>query len=92
MATEDSSEIVREMSESVAATNLKSLGDAPAFYNNLAFANAVAHQHAMNQIGQAGVAKAVEMILGTNPREGGADIAALMQLIKAAQTTPPVTA
>lgn len=35
------SESVREM---------KSLADAPAFYNNLAFGNAVSHQQLMNNI------------------------------------------
>ena len=33
---EDSSEITREQSESVAATNLKTLGDGPAFFQNRA--------------------------------------------------------
>lgn len=58
---DDSSEITKEQSESVAATNLKVLGDAPAFYTSLSMANAVAHQQAMQQ------------------------------LMKGAQTTPPVT-
>ncbi|MBX3629294.1 MAG: RebB family R body protein [Nitrosomonas sp.] len=89
---DDSSEIVREQAESIAATNLKVLGDSPAFYTNLAMSNAVSNQQAMNQLNLAIVSKAAESILATDPREGGADIAALMQLIKAAQTTPPVTA
>ncbi len=89
---DDSSEIVREQSESVAATNLKTLGDGPAFYTNLAYGNAVSNQQAMNQINLAIVSKAAESILSTDPREGGADIAALMQIVKAAQTTPPITA
>lgn len=88
---DDSSEIVREMSESVAGTNLKSLGDAPAFYQNLAYSNAVQHQQAMNQISLAAVGKIVESIIETRPSEGGVDVAALQQLIKGAQTTPPVT-
>ncbi|TXH10857.1 MAG: hypothetical protein E6R04_04135 [Spirochaetes bacterium] len=89
---DDSSEIVKEQSESVAATNLKTLGDGPSFYTNLAYGNAVANQQAMNQINLAIVSKAAESILATDPREGGADIAGLMQLVKAAQTTPPITA
>jgi len=88
---EDSSEIVKEQSESVAAANLKSLGDAPAFYNNLAMANAVAHQNRMNAITEASVGKVIEAIIGVSPSEGGADVAALQQLMKGAQTTPPVT-
>lgn len=89
---DDSSEIVREQAESVAATNLKVLGDAPAFYSQLAMGNAVSHQQAMQQIQAAIVGKVAEAIISTSPSEGGADVAALQQLIKAAQTTPPVTA
>lgn len=88
---EDSSEIAREMGESVAATNLKSLGDAPAFYHNLAMSNAVGHQQAMQQIQVAITGKVAEAIIGVSPSEGGADVAALQQLMKGAQTTPPVT-
>jgi len=88
---EDSSEIVREQSESVAATNLKSLGDGPAFYSNLAYANAVAHQQAMQQLQAAIIGKVAEAIITTSPSEGGADVATLQQLIKGAQTTPPTT-
>ena len=88
---EDSSEIVREMAESVAATNLKSLGDAPAFFHNLAMSNAIAHQQGLNQIQTAIVGKVAEAIIGVSPSEGGADVAALQQLMKGAQTTPPVT-
>lgn len=88
---DDSSEIVREQAESVAATNLKVLGDAPAFYQSLAMGNAVSHQQAMQQIQAAIVGKVAEAIISTSPSEGGADVAALQQLIKGAQTTPPVT-
>ena len=88
---DDSSEIVKEMAESVAATNLKSLGDGPAFYNTLAMSNAVAHQQGLNQIQTAIVGKVAEAIIGTSPSEGGADVAALQQLMKGAALTPPVT-
>ena len=88
---EDSSEIVREQSESVAATNLKTLGDGPGFYTNLSYANAVAHQQSMQQIQAAIIGKVAEMIIATNPSEGGADIAALGQLAKIVQGTPPPT-
>ncbi len=87
----DSSEVVKEMAESVAATNLKSLGDGPGFYHNLAYGNAVAAQQAMQQVQVAAVGKIVEMIINTSPSEGGAAVAALQQLMKGAQTTPPVT-
>lgn len=80
-----------DIRESVAINDVKTIGDASAFYTAQGFAEAMAHQGAMNKIREAGVSKGIEMILGTNPREGGADIAALQQLMKGAQTTPPVT-
>ena len=89
---EDSSEIVREVAESVAASNLKVLGDSPATAMILATQNAVSNQQAMNQLQLAIVGKVTETIIATSPGEGGADVAALMQLAKMAQTTPPVTA
>ncbi len=91
MPEEHSSELAHEQSESVAATNLKVLGDGPAFYTNIAMGNAVAHQQAMQQIQAATIGKVVEAIINVSPSEGGADVAALQQLMKGAQTTPPVT-
>lgn len=87
---DDSSEIVREQSESVAATNLKVLGDGPAFYTGLAMGNAVSGQQAMNQIALSITSKAAESIINTSPSEGLAGVGAGMQLVKAGQTTPPV--
>lgn len=84
--------ILEDQSKSVAAANLKSLGDAPAFYNNLAYGNAIAHQQSIQQLQLALTAKAAEMILATSPVEGGVDLAALQQIVKTAQTTPPETA
>jgi len=99
---DDSSEIVKEQSEagaaghlavvgSVTAANTKSLGDGPAFYHSLAMGNAVAHQNRVNAITEAAMGKVIEAIIGVSPSEGGADVAALQQLMKGAQTTPPVT-
>jgi len=88
---DDSSEIVKEQSESVAAANLKVLGDGPAFHTNLAYGNAVSFQQGMNNITAAIVGKVAEAIISVSPSEGGADVAALQQLMKGAQTTPPVT-
>ena len=88
---EDSSEIVKEQSESVAAANLKTLGDGPAFYTNLAYQQALNAQQGWTTINQAIVGKVAEAIIGVSPSEGGADVAALQQLMKGAQTTPPVT-
>ena len=88
---DDSGEIVKSQSESVAAANLKVLGDGPAFYTNMSYGNAVSHQQGMNNIQAAIVGKVAEAIIQTIPSEGGADVAALQQLMKGAQTTPPVT-
>ena len=89
---DDSSEIVKEQSESVAATNLKVLGDTPAFYSGMAMANAIAHQQSMQQIQLAVTGKVAEMIIAVSPSEGGTDVAALQQLMKGANLTPPLTA
>lgn len=88
---EDSSEIVKEQSESVAATNLKTLGDGPAFFQNQAYQMANDGLAGWRTINQAIVGKVAEAIISTQPSEGGADVAALQQLMKGAQTTPPVT-
>ena len=88
---DDSSEIVKEQSESVAATNLKVLGDGPSFYQNMGYGNSVAHQQAMQTIQQATVAKMVELIANTSPSEGGSDAASLGMLAKIMGNTPPVT-
>ena len=88
---DDSSEVVKEQSESVAATNLKTLGDGPAFYTNIGFGNAIAHQQAKQNIQQATVAKMVELIANTSPTESGGDVAAMQALAKIVGNIPPVT-
>lgn len=88
---DDSSEIVKEAAEAVAFTNVKAVGEGASFYSNLAMANAVSHQQGMNQLQAAIVGKVAEAIIGVSPSEGGADVAALQQLMKGAQTTPPIT-
>jgi len=88
---DDSSEIVKEQSESVAATNLKVLGDGPGFYSNLAMKQAVEASAGWTSLNQAIVGKVAEAIITTQPGEGGADIAALGQLMKGLQMTPPPT-
>lgn len=88
---EDSSEVVREQSESVAATNLKTLGDGPAFYQNLAYQQAIDASAGWRTINQAIVSKCAEAIISTSPSEGGVDLAGLAQLAKIVQGTPPPT-
>ena len=91
-STEDSSQVVREMAESVAASNLKVLGDQPAFFAGLSYAQALDAAAGWRTINQAAVGKMVESIIATNPAEGGADSAAMGMLAKIMQTTPPVSA
>jgi len=88
---DDSSEVVKEQSESVAATNLKTLGDGPSFYQNMGFAESVANTQAMNQLRMTLLGKVAESIISTSPAEGGADTAALGALAKILQGTPPPT-
>lgn len=78
--------------EAVSVENIKVVAGGPASYQNLAHANAISHQQAMNAILLTATAKSMELILGTSPAEGGVDIAGLQQLMKGAQTTPPPTA
>jgi len=89
---DDSSEIVKEQSESVAATNLKTLGDGPAFYTNLAYSNAVQAQQGGMTLYQTILGKTAEQIMATSPSEGSVDTALAQILAKMAQTTPPLTA
>lgn len=86
---DDTGEIGREAAEAVGFSNIKTVGEGPAFYSNLAMGNQVAHQQAMQQIQAAIVGKVAEAIIGTSPSEGGADVAALGQLMKGLWNTPP---
>ena len=88
---DDSSEVVKEMSESVAASNLKVIGDTPAYMMGLAYQQALDASAGWRSINQAIVGKVAEAIISVSPSEGGVDVAALQQLMKGAQTTPPVT-
>ena len=88
---DDSSEIVKEQSESVAATNLKVLADGPAFYTNLAYKQAIEASSGWTSLNQAIVGKVAESIMATSASEGGADLAGLGILIKGMQTVPPYT-
>lgn len=99
---EQSSEIVKEMAESVSAANLKTVAEGPSIAQNIMHMNVVGHQQMMNnlmaaqmqamfQISNAATGKIIESIIETRPAEGGFDVAALQQLMKGAQTTPPET-
>ena len=88
---DDSSEIVKEQSESVAATNLKTLGDGPAFYTDAGYAESLSNTQAMNSLRMTLLGKISESIIATSPSEGGSDAAMLGMLAKIMGNTPPVT-
>ena len=86
---EDSSEIVREVVEGGTATNAKVLMDGPAFYQNMAFKQAVEASAGWTSINQAIVGKVAESIIATSPAEGGSDFASLGLLLKGTYMQPP---
>ena len=88
---DDSSEVVKEMSEAVAATDLVVKGNGPAFYTNAGYAESLANTQAMNQLRMTLLGKVSESIIATSPAEGGSDTAALGMLAKMFGNTPPVT-
>jgi len=77
--------------DSVTSSNFKAIWEAQATLMNLAIANAVSHQQAMNQLSAALAAKATETIGSTDIAEAGGLVALLQQAMKGAQTTPPPT-
>ena len=88
MPEENSSEIVKEQSESVAATNLKVLADGPAFFQNQAYAESNANMAAVNQMRMAILSRATENITSSGQ---GADVATIGMLIKALQGMSPTS-
>lgn len=88
---DDSSEIVKEAAESVAFTNVKTVGESASFYTSLAMKNAVEANATQSTLSQVVMGKVAECIINTSPAEGGADAAALGQLAKLLQMTPPPT-
>jgi len=88
---DDSSEIVKEQSESVAATNLKVLGDSPAYYNSLAYQIGLDGLQGWRTINQAAVTQAVERLGSTQASESVGDTALAEILSKMAGNVPPVT-
>lgn len=78
--------------EAVAVGNLKTIAEAPAFYSSLAMGNAVSAQQSLTNLALTILGKAVDQVSEKQIEEGGVLAAALQQMTKAAQTTPPVTA
>ncbi len=88
---DDTGEIGREAAEAVGFTDIKVVGEGPAFLSNLSYANAVSAGHNMNTLAAAIVAKSAEQIMATSPGEGVVDTAIAQILAKIGQTTPPIT-
>ena len=86
------SSIPGDIRESVAIANVKTIAEGPAFYSNLAMANAVSAQQQLTSLSMTILAKATDIIAEKQVEEGGVLVAALQQLMRGAQTTPPPTA
>lgn len=61
--------IPEQIVDAVASTNLKNVGEAPAFYSGLAMGNAVSHQNAMQQISLAATGAIVKQLTEVDPAE-----------------------
>ena len=83
--------LAEPIADSVDSTSLSVIGSGSAFYSNLAMGNAVAAQHGMMQIQAAIIGKIAESIITARPSNAGIDVEALMQLLKAIQSTSPET-
>ena len=89
---DESAEIVKEMAESVAATNLKVVADGPAYFTNHLFDNANSASRGWTNINQAVVGKISESIVHTNPGESAGDAVIAAILGKVMQSTHPISA
>ena len=84
--------------DSVANSNFKNQGEMPMQFSNILLNDALIAGRNMTAIREKSVARSLERMDVTNDDEGpnvmggnGTLIAALMQIMKGAQTTPPVT-
>lgn len=69
----------------------KEMKKAVTFYQNMKMANAISHQQALNQIEIALVAKAAQLILGSEVDEFGSDkIATMLEMLKELKKTDPI--
>jgi hypothetical protein len=88
---DDTGEIGREAAEAVGFSNIKVIGEGPAFYQNQAMGETLANTQAMNQLRMTLLGKIAESVIATSPAEGGADTALMGILTKLVQGTPPPT-
>ncbi len=75
----------------LSVNNMKTIGEASAFLTAQAQQQFVAHQSRVNVLAEAGMAKAQELLLTTDIAESAGLVPLVQQLMKGAQTTPPVT-
>lgn len=88
---DDSSEIVKEAAETAGFGNVKTIGEAAAFYQAQTFAETHANNQAMNALRYSIVAKATDGIMNLQPSEGAVSSGIVGQLAKMLQQTPPPT-
>jgi hypothetical protein len=88
---DDSSEIVKEQSESVAAANLKVLADTPAYMAGLAYQIALDGVQGWRTINQASVGKIIDQLTSTSAEEGVTPTTLAGILSKNLDKTPPVS-
>ena len=89
MADEVSAKIPDAVIEALVTNNVKTIGEGPAFLQNLAFANAVGLQAAMGQTLLALTGKVCESIVNTSPLEASGAVAVIGQLMKGLELTNP---
>ncbi len=78
--------------DAVANENMKNIAGMGAHTMGLAMQNAVTNQQAMNMLGVAALGSTILRFSELGVEEGGVMAAVMQQIIKGAQTTPPVTA
>ena len=88
----------QDVVESVANSNFKNIAEGPTQIHNAIMTEMVASQRNMNAIREKSISRSLERMDVMNADEGpnvigtwGSVVAALQQIVKSAQSTPPVT-
>jgi hypothetical protein len=77
--------------DTINIANLKTVAEAGSHSIALSFQNSVANQQSMNQITVAGGGQIMKRLVELDVEEAAAAAPLLQELVKIAQTTPPVT-
>jgi len=88
---DDTGEIGREAAEAANFGNIKTVGEATAFYTQLGFQQALNANQGWVSINQAIVAKASEFIMNSSAQDTAGEAAILGQIGKLLQMMPPPT-